>query len=151
MKELTIEEITEKYRNIEDKIPSVWSDYKSAGIELSQDIVFHWNIKSSELIRVIALMEIRIPEFHQNQHIDNRFAFAGLYPERMKTFDIKPDDVKPKSPVSEWNETQISIFENLLVNRISFKDRLKEDDEELKQLQKELNKLKEDLNQKNKL
>lgn len=43
MKELTIEEITEKYRNIEDKIPSVWTDYKSAGIELAQDIAFHWD------------------------------------------------------------------------------------------------------------
>ena len=96
-------------------------------------------------------MEIRIPEFHQNQHIDNRFSFAGLYPERMKTFDIKPDDVKPKSSVSEWTDVQISIFENLLINRIYFKEKMKENDDELERLQKELNKLKEDLNQNNKL
>lgn len=141
-KELTVEEITEKYRDIEDKIPSIWPDWETAGIELAQDILYHWNIQQSELIRVIALMEIRVRGLHITQHIDNRFAFAGLYPFKMKTFDIKPDDVK--SIVSEWTDVQKSLFEKLLNERISFKSRLKENDEELERLQKELNKLKEE-------
>ena len=77
-------------------IPSVWSDYEKAGIELSQDIVFEWDIKDSEMIRVIALIEMRVagmgrPKFGLSEHIYTPFAFAGLYPEKMKVFDIKPD------------------------------------------------------------
>ena len=89
-------EILEKYSNIEDKIPSVWSDYEKAGIELAQDIVFEWDIKDSEMIRVIALIEMRVagmgrPKFGLSEHIYTPFAFAGLYPERMKVFDEKPE------------------------------------------------------------
>lgn len=89
-------EIVKKYANIEDKIPSIWPDYEKAGIELAQDIAFEWDIKDSELIRVISLIEMRMagmgkPKFGLSEHIYQPFAFAGLYPERMKTFNIKPE------------------------------------------------------------
>jgi hypothetical protein len=144
MKELTIEEIIEKYRDIEDKIPSVWPDYPTAGQELARDIAIHWDISEGELIRVISLMEIRVPEFHQNQHINSMFAFAGLYPERMRTFNIQPDsNGQIQSIVSEWSDVQKSLFETLLKKRIDYKNKMKENDKELEKLQEELNKLKE--------
>jgi uncharacterized protein YaaN involved in tellurite resistance len=93
-KELTIEEITEKYKEIENKIPSIWSDYPTAGKELAQDILYHWDIKQGELIRVISLMEIRVRGLQITQHIDPHFAFTGLYPEIMKTFEVEPDMLK---------------------------------------------------------
>lgn len=95
-KNLSMQKLIEKYSNIEDKIPSVWSDYEKAGIELAQDIAFEWDIKDPELIRVISLVEMRMvvtgkPKFGLGEHIYQPFAFVGLYPERIKTFNIKPE------------------------------------------------------------
>lgn len=141
-KELTVEEITEKYKNIEDKIPSVWKDYESAGIELAQDILYHWDVSDGELIRVIALIELRVARsgksgFRIAQHINPMYSFAGLYPERMKRFNIndvnkyygiKPGDVSPKN---DWDETdRKTILKKLLDDRINFK-KMKENDEGL--------------------
>ena len=135
MNKLTIEEIQEKYRDIEDKIPSVWPDYEKAGVELAQDIVYHWNIQEGELIRVIALVEIKVPGLNITQHIDNRFAFAGLYPFKMKHFT--PDD---KGVMSE-------AIEGLLKSRKEYKVLMDENDGSITSLlQKELNRLKEELN-----
>lgn len=91
--ELTEVELTEKYSNIEDKIPSIWKTYEDAGVNLAQDIAFTWDIRSGELIRVIALMEIRVNGLKVSQHIDSRFAYAGLYPEKMRAFNILPDGI----------------------------------------------------------
>jgi hypothetical protein len=82
-KELTEDELAKKYENIEDKIPSVWSTYEVAGRELANDLCYTWNVSNGELIRVIALMEIRVRHLKISQHINPMFAFAGLYPERM--------------------------------------------------------------------
>jgi hypothetical protein len=93
-----IAEIKKKYENIEDKIPSMWPDYEKAAIELAQDVATEWDIKDSEMIRVLALVDMRIagmgkPSFNLSKHIYAPFAFAGLYPERMKTFNILPDNI----------------------------------------------------------
>jgi hypothetical protein len=90
-KELTEKELTEKYSNIEYKIPSVWKTYEEAGINLAQDLAFTWDVSNGELIRVIALMEIRCKGLNINHHIDQRYSYAGLYPHIMKSFDILPD------------------------------------------------------------
>ena len=80
-----------------------------------------------------------------SQHIDPMFAFAGLYPEKMRTFNIMPDsNGKIQSTISEWTDIQKSLFESLLTRRIDYKNRMKQNDEELERLQKELNKLKEE-------
>ena len=93
MEKLTETEIAEKYSNIEDKIPSVWKTYEEAGINLAQDLVFTWDARNGELIRVIALIGMRCgPKLDLSKHIDQRFAYAGLYPERMKLFNITPEN-----------------------------------------------------------
>lgn len=94
---MTTQEIKEKYSNIEDKIPSIWPDYEKAAIELAQDVAAEWDIKDSELIRVLALVDMRIagmgkPSFNLAKHIYTPFAFA-VYPERMKRLNILPDNV----------------------------------------------------------
>jgi hypothetical protein len=91
--------LVEKYGSIEDKIPSVWSDYEKVGIEMAQDIAKIWNIKDSELIRVMSLIETRLagmgkPKLGLSDHIDNAFAFAGLYPEIQRVHNIFPDGMK---------------------------------------------------------
>ena len=84
--ELTIEELSAKWSNIEEKIPSKWPNWGKAGIELAQDLCYTWNIRERELIRVIALVSIRcrmesgIP-LCLHDHIDPMLAYAGLYPE----------------------------------------------------------------------
>jgi hypothetical protein len=93
-----IAEIKKKYENIEDKIPSVWPDYEKAAIEIAQDVATEWDIKDPEMIRVLALVDRRIagmgkPSFNLSKHIYAPFAFAGLYPERMKTFNILPENI----------------------------------------------------------
>ena len=95
---MTIEQIKNKYENIEDKIPSVWTDYEKAAIELSQDVATEWNIMDVELIRVLSLVDLRIagmgkPSFNLSKHIYAPFSFAGLYPERMKEFSILPENI----------------------------------------------------------
>lgn len=139
-KELTVKEIQEKYRDIEDKIPSIWPDWETAGKELAQDIVYHWNIQEGELIRVIALVEMCVRGLRISQHIDPMFSFAGLYPFKMKQFDITPDGSVTTTPVID------SMLEELSKKRkenTSLKDVM---EQELNKLQKELNKLKENLN-----
>lgn len=81
----TEKDVSEKYRDIESKIPAVWPTWEAAALELTQDIAVFWDISDGELIRVITLMEIRVREFRQNQHINPMFAFIGLYPHMMKS------------------------------------------------------------------
>jgi len=89
--ELTIQQLKEKYSRIEEKIPSQWKSFEKAGTELAQDICFLWDISDSELIRVIALVEMRAPGLKISQHIDNRFAVCGLYPHIQKAYNIEPE------------------------------------------------------------
>jgi hypothetical protein len=98
--ELTISEISEKYRNIEDKIPSVWKDYESAAIELAQDIAFVWDITDGEIIRVISLLSMRT-NVKLHKHIDNNFGFAGLYPNRIKDLRSELRDDKINEILNE--------------------------------------------------
>ena len=94
MENLTIPQLRAKYSSIESKIPTVWLTYERAGVELAQDLSFgHWDITDAELYRVITLVELRVPGLHITQHLDNRFAFMGLYPHIMKPFDIKPETI----------------------------------------------------------
>lgn len=93
---MKLEEIVEKYSCIEEKVPSVWEDYEKVAIELSQDIATEWDIKDGELIRVLALVDMRVagmgkPTFGLSKHIYAPFAFMGLYPERMKSLEQLPD------------------------------------------------------------
>ena len=95
---MNIEELKNKYSDIEGKIPSVWPDYEKAAIEISQDFYTEWDIKDSELIRVLSLVDTRIagmgkPSFNLSKHVHPMFSFAGLYPERMKSFNILPDNI----------------------------------------------------------
>lgn len=95
MEKLTIIELTAKYSGIEDKIPSVWETYEKAGIELAQDLSFgHWDIKEPELYRVISLVQLRVPRLRITQHLDNKFAYMGLYPHIHKPIDIVPENKK---------------------------------------------------------
>jgi hypothetical protein len=89
--ELTEKEISDKYSNIEEKIPSVWPNYESAGIEMAQDLCFIRDAREPELYRVACLLQSRVPGLKLSQHLDSRFAFQGLYPHVMKTFNIKPE------------------------------------------------------------
>jgi hypothetical protein len=92
MERLDIKDLEIKYSNIEDKIPFVWKTYEEAGIELAQDLSYgHWDVSSGELYRVISLVSLRVRDLKITHHLDPQFAFMGLYPERMKRFDIDPD------------------------------------------------------------
>lgn len=82
-----------KYSNIEEMVPSVWPDYERVAIDLAQDVATLWDIKDPEIIRVLALVDMRVagmglPSFRLSEHIHTPFAFAGLYPNVMKTYDI---------------------------------------------------------------
>lgn len=90
-KELTEVELSEKYGNIEDKIPSVWPDYAMAGRDLARDLVFTWDVTDPELYRVVALVEGYVPGLRITQHLDPQFAFMGLYPNVQKPLNITPD------------------------------------------------------------
>lgn len=94
-------ELYDKYRNIEDKIPSVWETYEKAGIELAIDIRDEWNIEDPELIRVISLMDIRVRGLDLVNHINPMLSFCGLYPEKMKQFNIPPED-----QFENWDENE---------------------------------------------
>lgn len=83
---MTINEIIKKYSQIEDKIPSTWKDYKTAGIELAQDICMEWDITDPELYRVISLVSIYSGVSGLTEHLDMRFSYMGLYPNIMKSF-----------------------------------------------------------------
>jgi hypothetical protein len=99
---MTEKEISEKYADIEDKIPSIWKTYEEAGINLAKDLLENgpfsnfekWGVCDGELIRVISLLMIRVPSLDLSGHINQMFAFAGLYPERMKAFNIVPDKLE---------------------------------------------------------
>lgn len=87
-----IESIKEKYCNIEDKIPSVFKDYKQAGAEMAIDLMDISNISDFELIRNISLVDSYTGGvYNLSKHIDNTFAFAGLYPHAQKSFNFSPD------------------------------------------------------------
>ena len=89
---MTEEEIAEKYSNIDDKIPIIWTTLSDVSNELAKDIAFLWDIKDYSLIRLISKMSVA-PECKNNlsKHIDSMFAYAGLYPHTMKTYNI--DDI----------------------------------------------------------
>ena len=93
---MTIEEISYKYENIESKIPLIWKDWEAAGVSLAQDLWDKWDIKNSELIRVISLVGIRVKtstgkSLNLSDHIDSKFAFAGLYPSVEKIYNVFPE------------------------------------------------------------
>jgi hypothetical protein len=90
MKDLTIKEIAAKYANIEDKIPLVWPTYEDSARELAQDIYKEWDIRDAELIRVIALMSLYTNSTGTKllNHINQQYAYAGLYPSRMRVLNI---------------------------------------------------------------
>lgn len=87
---MTIQEIHTKFSNIEEKIPSVFSSYQEAGIQLAQALIDHWDISDNEIIRVIALIGIH-SNIDLSNHIKPMFAFAGLYPTIQKIYNIKPE------------------------------------------------------------
>ncbi len=89
--ELTIEQIKEKYSDIENKIPEKWETYEKAGIELAQDLLYHWDISDFELIRIISLIDNYTKGLCLYKHINPMYSYLGLYPHVMKKFDIKPD------------------------------------------------------------
>jgi hypothetical protein len=91
--ELTEKEISAKYFHIENKIPGTWGSWVEAGVELSQDICMLWDIKDSELIRVISLVSSRVPGLNITQHIYAPFSFMGLYPHVQKSYNITPDKI----------------------------------------------------------
>jgi len=94
MKDLTIEEVAAKYANIEDKIPSVWSTWEEAGVNLAQDMYNKWDVSDGELIRVISLMGIMVKGMKLYDHINPMFSFTGLYPHVQRTYNIQPDSIK---------------------------------------------------------
>lgn len=87
---MTEKEVAEKYANIEDKIPSIWPTWEKAGIELAQDIVYLWDIKHHELIRVISAVSSYVRGLNIIQHIDPNpiYQLSGLYPHRIRKIDI---------------------------------------------------------------
>jgi hypothetical protein len=94
---MQIETIKAKYSGIEANIPSVWSDYEQAGIELARDVVDLWDIKDPEMIRVLCLVDLRVagmgkPSLGLSKHVYAPFSFAGLYPEMQKSHNHYPTD-----------------------------------------------------------
>lgn len=80
-----------KYKDIQDKVPSVWKTYEEAAIELADEIKDIWDIDNAEVIRVISFLDRFNRDANMISHIDRRFEYAGLYPEVMKSFKINPD------------------------------------------------------------
>lgn len=104
MKEI---ELIEKYKNIEDKIPSMFEDYYKAGSELAYDLAYTWNIGNCELIRVIVLIDLNTMNIYNlSKHINYDFSFAGLYPHVQKTHNI--DNAELKRVVDESIEKIIN-------------------------------------------
>jgi hypothetical protein len=87
---MTEKEVTTKYYDIEDKIPSVYDSWETVGVNLSRDIANLEDIISPELIRVISILNNRkiVDLTHK---IKREFMFIGLYPEKQKTLNIFPD------------------------------------------------------------
>lgn len=80
-----------KYGNIENKVPSSWKTYEDAAIELADEIKDIWDIDNAEVIRVISFLDRFNKGANMSRHIDQRFEFAGLYPDVMRSFKINPD------------------------------------------------------------
>ena len=87
---MTEREITAKYYDIEDKIPSVFDSWETVGVNLSRDIANLEDIISVELIRVISILNNRkiVDLTHK---IKREFMFIGLYPNKQKALNIFPD------------------------------------------------------------
>lgn len=87
---MTEKEVTTKYYDIENKIPSVYDSWETVGVNLSRDIANCENIMSSELIRVISILYNRkiVDLTHK---IKREFMFLGLYPNKQKALNIFPD------------------------------------------------------------
>jgi len=94
MEQLSIEQLKEKYDNIEDKIPSNFATYEEAGVQLAQDLCYHWDVKDAELIRVIALVSLRAPRLKITQHVYMPYEYMGLYPETISAYKIISDKIK---------------------------------------------------------
>jgi len=87
-------EAAKKYSGIEDKIPFIWKDWEEAANSLARDIAMLNPISEPELIRVISSVGMRVKWFDETWRIHKMMTFAALYPEVMRTFDIKPDPKK---------------------------------------------------------
>ena len=88
-------ELLEKYKNIEDKIPSVFEDYYKAGAEMAYDLAYIWNISHAELITVISLVDIETMCIYKlSKHTNYAFAFAGLYPHVQKVHKMDLNELK---------------------------------------------------------
>jgi hypothetical protein len=87
---MTEKEVTTKYYDIEDKIPSVYDSWETVGVNLSRDIANLEDIMSPELIRVISILNCQniIDLTHK---IKREFMFFGLYPNKQKALNIFPD------------------------------------------------------------
>lgn len=100
MQQLSIEQLVEKYGQIENKVPFIWASYKEAALSLAQDLTFHWDIKELELYRVISLLSPHSP-VDILQHLDHNFSYMGLYPHIQKIHNIEPE-INIDFTVSEW-------------------------------------------------
>ncbi len=98
MNSLSEKEISLKYENLELKIPGVWPDWEKAGVELAQDLWCTWQVTDGELIRVIALVAMRVKGLNLSKHINPAFAYAGLYPERIRNLDYVAAELKMEDP-----------------------------------------------------
>lgn len=112
MENLTRLQLSKKYENIEDKIPSSWETYEKAGIELAQDLSFgHWDIRDAELYRVISLVSTRVPGLRITQHLDSKFSFMGLYPHTQKADNIFPEGYDPVTAENVTKEARKYLAE----------------------------------------
>ena len=116
MKDLTIEELEEKYSNIEDKVPSIFKDYNEVLLQIQQDLYCTWNINNSELYRVISLVGIKTKSNVLYKHLDNRFSYMGLYPHRM----ISYDKIVAENITKEGSEIIEKILENIYKSRKTY-------------------------------
>jgi hypothetical protein len=111
---MTEKEVTTKYYDIEDKIPSVYDSWETVGVNLSRDIANLEDIISAELIRIIAILK--------NKHIcdlthkiKREFLFIGLYPEKQKVHNILPD-----RPIVEMDEHILHEEGSVLLSTCDF-------------------------------
>ena len=91
----TMQELIDKYSNIEDKIPSVFENYNKAALEMSKDICMLWHISHFELIRVIVLLDSYTGGvYNLSKHTNYVYSFAGLYPHVQKSHNMDLNQLK---------------------------------------------------------
>jgi transcription initiation factor IIE alpha subunit len=101
---MTEKQVTTKYYDIEDKIPSVYDSWETVGVNLSRDIANLEDIISVELIRVISILNNRkiVDLTHK---IKREFMVLGLYPEKQKALNIFPDRLSVTIDKKDIRET----------------------------------------------